>query len=153
MRTALYRLGDGGPRAAEGVKVEENTGTTPTISIHGFGPLAPSGAVKRMRRPITLPPGARRSAKAWSTMTAGDVGCASAAVNPRPARTRTSNTSNRFVATKFTCEAMTCGRAFRLDDPAPLGSRNRVCERDSGNLRLLLHPLNQRRHPFGELRV
>ena len=84
---------------AGGVKVEENTGTTPTISIHGFGPLAPSGAVNRMRRPITLPPGARRSAKAWSTMTAGDVGCASAAVNPRPARTRTSNTSNRFVAT------------------------------------------------------
>ena len=53
--------------------MEENTGTTPTISIHGFGRLAPSGAGKRMRRPITLPPGARRSAKAWSTMTAGDV--------------------------------------------------------------------------------
>ena len=38
--------------------MEENTGTTPTISIHGFGRLAPSGAVKRMRRPIALPPGA-----------------------------------------------------------------------------------------------
>ena len=44
--------------------MEENTGTTPTIAIHGFGRLAPSGAVKRMRRPIALPPGANRSAKA-----------------------------------------------------------------------------------------
>ena len=35
-------------------KVVENTGTTPTTSIHGFGLLAPSGAGKRMRRRVSI---------------------------------------------------------------------------------------------------
>ena len=88
------------------MNVEENAGTMPTISSHGFGALAPSDTAKRTRRPIALSPGARRSAKAWSTITAADAGFVSAAAKPRPARTGMSNTSNRFVATKLTREEM-----------------------------------------------
>ena len=73
-------------------------------------------------------------------MTADDVGCASAAVDPRPARTRTSNTSNRFVATRFTREGMSAERLSFSSLISASGKRTTTRYRDVSALKQTVPP-------------